>query len=212
MKIESFVVGSLGTNCYILTDEKTGQSAVIDPGAFSQPLLAAIQNAGKVPFILLTHGHFDHIGASGKLRSLTGASIAVLQPDVPFLSDNHLNLSAFFSQPLEPLLPDRILHNGDTVQLGELTISVLHTPGHTQGSCCFAVGDALFTGDTLMNLAAGRTDFPTGSSGDLRQSLLKLRDLQGEYRVFPGHGEETTLAFERRNNPYMKEYFYDFDS
>lgn len=212
MKIECFVVGSLGTNCYLLTDEKTGLSAVIDPGAVSEPLLSAVKSAGNIQLILLTHGHFDHIGAAGKLKNLTGASMAILQQDALFLSDNQLNLSAFFSQPLEPLQPDRILHDGDTIQLGELVLSVLHTPGHTQGSCCFAVGDALFTGDTLMCLAAGRTDFPTGSSSNLRQSLLKLRDIKGEYRVFPGHGEETTLAFERENNPYMKEYFYDFDS
>ena len=163
MKIESFVVGSLGTNCYILTDEITGLSAVIDPGALSEPMLAAVRNAGTIQFILLTHGHFDHIGGAGNLKDIKGASGAILQQDVLLLSDNQLNLSSFFSQPLKPLYPDRVLHDGDTIQLGELEITVLHTPGHTMGSCCFAVEDALFTGDTLMNLSAGRTDFQSGA-------------------------------------------------
>ena len=208
MKIDRFSGGSLGTNCYFLTDEETGQIAVIDPGFVSGRMERYLAQAGasNVVLCLLTHGHFDHIGGVDRLRELTEAKICLPRGDAAFPADPALNLGSMLAPGTDcRFRPDRLLDDGDTVRLGNLSIRTLHTPGHTAGSSSFVAGDALFSGDTLMEGSVGRTDFPTGSWGQMTSSLKKLAALSGNYRVYPGHGESTTLEEEKKFNPFLKE-------
>lgn len=214
MKITAIPGGMLPTNCYLLSDEATGKTAVIDPGFDSPELENAIQSigAGNVSAILLTHGHFDHILGVNKIKSLTNAPVYLHSDDALFPSDNSLNLvDLFLSSKLEPFTVDVALNDGDTIDVGNLKIKVIHTPGHTAGGCCYCVEDTIFTGDTLMKCSAGRTDFATGSYSQILSSLEKLKNLKGDYHLYPGHGEESTLEFERKNNPFLRKHIDDFD-
>lgn len=204
MKITKIIGGPLPTNCYLLTDEETGATAVIDPGFESEELSEAVQNNGNVQAILLTHGHFDHISGVQKIQKFTGAKIYLYSDEILFVKDDTLNLaSAFFGSEVPPFRVDVPLNDNDTIQLGNLSIRVLHTPGHTVGGCCFIVEDVIFSGDTLMKLSCGRTDCPTGSYSQILDSLRKLSGLKGNFHVYPGHGSATTLNRERQNNTYM---------
>lgn len=206
MKVTKITGGLLPTNCYILTDDATGATAVIDPGFENQELTDAVLAVGKenVKCILLTHGHFDHIIGVNKLKNLTNAKIYIDSDDMQFTTDNSLSLS-FMAAPLEmkPFTADVVLDDGEIIELGNLKIRVMHTPGHTIGSCCYLVENAIFSGDTLMKGSCGRTDFPTGSYPQMMDSLKILKNLDGDYHVYPGHECETTLDYERKNNPYM---------
>ena len=204
MQIECISGGPLPTNCYLLTDEQTGKTAVIDPGFYNSQLEKAVQKH-QVVMILLTHGHFDHITGVKKLAVETGAKIYMDAADSDFPMKPELNLSSAMGlDAIEPFVPDVQLHDGSTIELGSLQIKVMHTPGHTRGGCCYLVGDTLFSGDTLMCGTVGRTDLPTGSYEEIRKSVQRLRDLPGEWRVRPGHEFETKLSWERSNNPYME--------
>ena len=201
MKIVTLPVGELGTNCYIATDEN-GTAAIIDPGADAHAILRVLQDEGvRIGGILLTHAHFDHIGAVNTLAE--DVSVFCHRLDVPALQDGRLNLSALFGRPLAPIADAVCVEDGDTIAIGELTFTVLHTPGHTVGSCCYRLGDVLFAGDTLFRDSIGRTDFPGGDFAVMRQSLARLAALDGELTVYPGHGEMTTIARERQYNPYI---------
>lgn len=203
----------MGTNCWLLTDEASCKTAVIDPGFLSERLTDAIQAAGKIDKILLTHGHFDHIGAADALRRSTGAPIYVMEQDAPFLKDPELNLSGMMGEPLAPFTADLLLKDGDTISLGGIKLQTIHTPGHTIGSCCYLTDGVIFSGDTVFCGSVGRTDFPTGSGSTLLASVKRLAALEGDYQIFPGHGEPTSLESERKSNPYfaMRDNTYDFD-
>lgn len=215
MKVTRITGGPLQTNAYLLTDTATGATAVVDPGFESQELTDAIRSAGteNVRAILLTHGHFDHMMGVNSVKKLTNAKIYLYADEAPFISDVSLNLAYMMgSDDSEAFSPDVLLNDGDTIELGDMQICVLHTPGHTAGSCCYLVENAVFSGDTLMKGTCGRTDFPTGNYPQMLASLKKISAVKGNYRVCPGHESETTLNEERKNNPYMGKDGYDLNS
>lgn len=204
LQVETYIVGPVLTNCYLIRDEATGRCALIDPGENTAELEAAVCAEGKDRFdyIFLTHGHFDHIGAVEHYQKLTGARLVLCRKEEPFLRDPSLNLSSLVGRKIFSLKADALLDDGESVFLGESEIRLLYTPGHTFGSCCYLSGSFLFSGDTLFFLGAGRTDLATGEEKALRLSLKKLFSLSGDFTVCPGHDARTTLCFERENNPY----------
>lgn len=198
-----YPVGALQANCVLLSDGN-GHTAVIDPGDEAPRLLTHLRElGGRVDAILLTHAHFDHMLAVRELQTATAAPLFVHEADEPALFDEMLNLMPAYRLPYA-LKADRLLHDGDTVTVGELTFEVLHTPGHTPGSCCYRCDDLLISGDTLFAGSMGRTDFAGGSTAEMFRSLQRLSKLPEALRVIPGHGEETTIGYECRYNPFMR--------
>lgn len=206
MKVTRIVVGPMEANCFIYRDEATGRCAIIDPGAMNDALLAAIEEAGTSSFdyILLTHCHFDHVGAVSRVKDLTNAPIAIHKDDAAGLRDPYINLSGSLGGR-KTLYPeaDITFSDGDTFRVGETPFKVLHTPGHTAGSCCYLTEGMLFAGDTLFHESVGRTDFPGGSMRQMQQSLQKLLALDGDILVYTGHYDSTTISHERMHNPYV---------
>lgn len=200
MKIKSMQVGELATNCYILIDDVEKKAAVIDPGAEADRVLAEVKGLdAQVEYILLTHGHYDHIGGVAQVHE------ALPQTKV-YLHKADSRGTGFHVVPLADQVEDlQYYDDGDTLALGSLTIHVIHTPGHTPGGVTLRVGDVLFTGDTLFAGSMGRSDFPGGNTQQLFASLKKLAQLEGDYHVLPGHDRTTTLEQERRSNVFMLE-------
>lgn len=214
LKVQSLPVGMLMTNCYIITDESSGLSAVIDPGELTPALDNILKKTGyeTIKYIILTHGHYDHIGGTNDILKKTDfkAEVAVCKDDVPLLSDSYLNLSESFATfPIKPVKADIVFSDGDVIALGESSLKVMQTPGHTKGSVCLIGDGIIFSGDTLFKLSSGRTDFPTGSGSQLAESLKKLAELDGDYKIYPGHNDTTTLSYEKNNNPYIGRMNYD---
>jgi glyoxylase-like metal-dependent hydrolase (beta-lactamase superfamily II) len=155
--------------------------------------------------ILLTHGHFDHMGGAEEARAATGAEIYIHESDAHMLTSSSASLHAAMSIMPFKAVTDYTAVRGDCcINDGDCSFRVLHTPGHTHGSVCYIVDDVIFSGDTLFCCSVGRTDFPGGDSQYMMNSMVRLRSLEGDYKVFPGHGESTTLEYERNNNPYMR--------
>ncbi len=204
MNVTYFSVGGLGTNCYIISDD-SGHAAIIDPGGDARRILSAVKDKNlTADLILLTHAHFDHIMAVEELREATGAPVCVGTGDAPMLADAQFNLSAMvYPTQTVALTADRLLVDGDMVSFGDASLTVLETPGHTRGSVCYLGDGVLFSGDTLFASCVGRTDLPGGDMTALRRSLARLAALDGDYTVYSGHGEETTLSFEKAANPYL---------
>jgi len=190
-------------NTYIIKDE-SGAAAIVDPGCVTDELKSEIEKCGKVEYILLTHGHYDHIWSAKEIKELTGAKLAVHKNDMPFLADESLSHGCkYFPGEQDVPQPDIVLEGGEVLKLGNSEIKVMSTPGHTKGSVVYIVGDTICAGDTLFYLTVGRTDLEGGSMEDMINTLEKLKNLEGDFRVLPGHGRETTLEHERQNNRYM---------
>lgn len=202
MKVSYKVFGDLDNNCYLLLDETTNKSALIDCTVADDRMRELIGGT-DLQYILLTHGHFDHIGGVRDIKKEYGCKVVISSVDAPMLSSGKASLAAFCGAEQNDTEPDITVQDGDDIELGTLKIKVLSTPGHTSGSVCYVVGDALFSGDTLFYCSCGRTDFPTGSSDDMIKSLKKLVSLDGNYKVYTGHNQLSNLDFERKNNPYM---------
>lgn len=202
MKVSYKVFGDLDNNCYLLLDETTNKSALIDCTVADDRMRELIGGT-DLQYILLTHGHFDHIGGVRDIKKEYGCKVVISSVDAPMLSSGKASLAAFCGAEQNDTEPDITVQDGDEIELGTLKIKVLSTPGHTSGSVCYVVGDALFSGDTLFYCSCGRTDFPTGSSDDMIKSLKKLASLDGNYKVYTGHNQLSNLDFERKNNPYM---------
>ncbi len=205
LDIQCYVCGPLGVNTYLIRDRATGDAMLIDPGAENSRLAEALRQLpqGKLQAILLTHVHFDHIGYAAAVQQQYHVPVWCGRQDEPLIHNPFGNGSALFGMPVEAPRVDRTLTDGETFQLGETEVQVLHTPGHTPGGVCFVTADEIFTGDTLFCCGEGRTDLPGGSSRELRMSLRRLGALEGDWAVYPGHGEDTTLEAERRNNYWM---------
>ena len=199
MLIKSFELGHIQTNCYIVSDEKTLECAVIDPGADSNTILHYLEeNKLKCVYILLTHGHFDHTGAVEGVMESTGAKVCMSPRDAK------RNITEMFYKYAPPK-GTVFIKNGDRLKVGSLEFEVIETPGHSEGSVTFRCDDALFTGDTLFRDSCGRTDLPGCNGKDMMKSLKKLYELEGDYDVYPGHMEGTTLDRERKFNYFMKQ-------
>ncbi|MDR1701337.1 MAG: MBL fold metallo-hydrolase [Sporomusaceae bacterium] len=206
MKIIQLALGSLETNCYIVYCPTTLAAAVIDPGAEAGRILKEIaKNKLKLEKIILTHGHGDHIGALNEVREASGAAVLIHAEDAMMLTNANKNLSVFIGPGIVSQKADRLLADGDLIEIGELKLKVLHTPGHTKGGICLYAPDTLFAGDTLFAQSIGRTDFPGGSFEEIVKSIKeKLFTLPPETTVLPGHGPETSIAVEIKTNPFVK--------
>lgn len=203
MKVISEKFGSMDNNCSLIIDEKTNQSALVDCNEFSQKMIDMIGDT-DLKYILLTHGHFDHIIGARDTKAKYGAKVVISSEDKPMLSSSKLSLAAFCNAPQNDVEADVVVADGDEITLGDTVIKVMSTPGHTSGSVCYIAENCIFSGDTLFYCSCGRTDFPSGSPEQMMSSLQKLKALDGDYKVYTGHNNLTTLDFERKNNPYMK--------
>lgn len=199
-------MGVCATNCYYVYRDGSTEVMVFDPADRGGDIYRAITEKGfHIGAILLTHGHFDHIWGAEELREKSGAKIYAYEKEQPLCESSDLNLSAQMGRACT-IKPDYYLKDGEKVQVGDLTCKLLATPGHTAGSCCyyFENDGIVMSGDTLFCQSVGRTDFPTGSMSDIVRSVKeKLMALPDEVKVYPGHGEITTIGFERENNPFL---------
>lgn len=203
MKIRRFPVGELSTNSYLLTAD-TNEAALVDPGGVSAALLDALKQV-DLKLILLTHGHYDHIAGVEKLRSLyPDVQVIIHAADEVMLRAPECNFSREISGRPFTAHADRLVRESDSISLGELTLTVMHTPGHSLGSVCYCVEDTIFCGDTIFRGSAGRTDLYGGNDQSLFASLRRLRMLEGDRRLLPGHDSETTLAYERAANWFLR--------
>ncbi len=207
MKVYNLQLGELRSNCYVI-ETAPGRCVAVDIGGDSR-LLVEFLRMKKLSLrkILLTHGHFDHIGGAEEVHKATGAEVYIHSDDVPMLTSDSLSLASSISiRRFVPLTDWTAIYGDSYINDGDCTFRVLHTPGHTKGSVCYVCEDALFSGDTLFCCSCGRTDFLGGSPDEMRRSLEILYSLDGDYKVYPGHNETSTLDYERRANPYMKEF------
>ncbi len=204
IQVQTFMLGQLGANCHILT-MPTGEAVAVDIGAEPQRILQILKSQNlRLHTILLTHGHYDHFGGVAQVQKQTGAQVFIHEADAPMLTDRKLSLADYvLAETFEPVTEFETFTEGETISAGEFCFQVLHTPGHSKGSVCYLCETMLFTGDTLFRRSIGRTDFPGGSSREIRASLRRLGTLEGEYSVYPGHLELTTLSAERRENHYL---------
>ena len=201
MKIITLHTTMLETGTYVVING--GRAFVVDPGADAERIIAAAEAEGaKIEWVLLTHAHFDHIGAAAALQR-EGAQIVLHRDDVKLIK-SFQNLSVLAGVKVEHFTPDVTVAGGETLDVAGVSVKVIHTPGHSAGSVCYVAGDVIFSGDTLFALSYGRTDFPTGSFAQLKNSVVnKLFALEGDYKVLPGHEGPTTLDYERAHNPIL---------
>lgn len=204
--IQSFSIGPIGTNCYVIYND-SGEAFVVDVGYECAPLLDAVRDL-SVSHILLTHGHYDHIGGVAQLKDATGAKVCIHHLEKDWLTDPSLNLSqqsaAFLPWTVEGPAPDELLRDGQKLSLLGETIEVRHTPGHSPGHVSFIMGGVVFGGDALFHGSIGRTDLPYGSHDQLMESIrTQLLTLPGSTTVLPGHGPATTVTQEAETNPFL---------
>lgn len=204
MILKKLEVGPFASNCYIVGSEANREGVIIDPGDEAQQILSRVKELElDIKYIILTHGHIDHIGALKEVKEATGAQVAIHTDDVRTLKDRFLGifLGIRFRSPPQP---DWLLNDCDTISFGDLKFTVIHTPGHTPGGICLLGEGVLFSGDTLFNFGVGRADLPSGSYSQLIDSIRnRLMVLPDEIAVYPGHGPETTIGAERRGNPFL---------
>jgi len=198
-------LGPYQANCYLVYDDETKDALIIDPGAQGHEIMREVEKLGlKIKYIVNTHGHSDHIGANDYVKEATGAPLLIHENDAPMLTSPAKNLSVYFGEKINKPAADQLLRDGDTIEVGSLKFTVLHTPGHTTGGICIYGQDACFSGDTLFAMSIGRSDFPGGSHETLINSIrTKLMSLDDKIIVFPGHGPYTTIGEERAGNPFL---------
>lgn len=203
--MQSFRLGPLSTNCYLVWDEEK-EAVLIDAGGGADKLLAFIEGQGLLlRYLINTHGHYDHIACNLEVAAETGAEILIHEDDAAYLTDIDLNLAGHFAPRFAGRAADRLLKDGETIRCGALSFQVLHTPGHTPGCICLLCGDMLFSGDTLFAGSIGRSDLIGGDGVQLLYSLKeKLWPLSDELKVYPGHNAFTELGKEKQQNSWMR--------
>ena len=207
MIIKTMAVGPIQANCSILGCEETLEAVVIDPGDEADRILNALAESSlTLKYIINTHGHMDHVSANKKLNEATGAPIFIHPLDAPMLDQVASSAAAWGMNAENSPAPDRELEDGDEVTFGNITLSVIHTPGHTRGGISLLAGNDVFVGDTLFAGSIGRTDFPGGSFEVIRESIQqKLFKLGDDVTAHTGHGPTTTIGQEKRHNPFVGE-------
>jgi hydroxyacylglutathione hydrolase len=205
MILMRLVVGPLQVNCFLLADDKTKEAVVIDPGDDAREILRIIgEKKLKVKYIINTHAHFDHVGANRAIKEATGAELLLHEDDAAVLATVSSQSRSFGMNPVSSPAPDRLLKHGDVITAGEISLKVLHTPGHTPGGISLLEEGLVFTGDSLFAGSIGRTDFPGGDLLTLLQSIrTNLMTLPDDTKVFSGHGPASTIGDERAENPFL---------
>ncbi len=205
MLLIRLIVGPLQVNCFILADEKTKEAVVIDPGDDAQAILKIIKEKDlKVKYVVNTHAHFDHVGANKAIKEATGAELLLHEADAPLLAAAANQSRSFGMDPVSSPAADRYVEQGDVLSAGEVSLKVLHTPGHSPGGISLLENGMVFTGDALFAGSIGRTDFPGGDLMTLIHSIRRqLMVLPDDTKVFSGHGPATTIGEERRENPFL---------
>lgn len=206
MIFEILPIGIYSANCYIIGCEDTNEVVIVDPGGGVDIILDVIEKKNlNVKYIILTHGHGDHIGGIVKLKNEINAPILVHKDDEDMLLDSSLNLTSMMSIDKIEIKPDRLLEDNDIINIGNLEAKIIHTPGHTKGSICIKVKDTLITGDTLFKGSIGRSDLYGGDHETLINSIKsKLLILDEDIKVYPGHGDSSTIKYEKKNNPFCR--------
>ena len=206
MRIKKFVIGMIGTNCYVVSNENTKECFIVDPAVCDKNVISYIETEGlSLKAILLTHGHFDHILAAEAIRDRYQIPIYACQKEEKTLQDPKINLTAYHMDSYT-LKADVYLTDLQVVELAGFSVQMIETPGHTVGSCCYYLKDegVLFSGDTVFCGSVGRTDFPEGSTAAIVESLHRLLDaLPDDTEVYPGHDASTTIGYEKRYNPFV---------
>jgi glyoxylase-like metal-dependent hydrolase (beta-lactamase superfamily II) len=205
MLIKTIPVGALEANCYILADEATGDAIIVDPG--DEPDIILEQAEGlTVRYIILTHAHFDHVGAVNEIREETGAEVALHEADfeVYQTAKDHAAFWGFEIEP--PQMPTIALKDGDEILVGSLSFTIIHTPGHSPGGMCLYSDGALITGDTLFAGSVGRTDLQGGDMKQMKESFRRLMGLPDDTTVLPGHGPSTTIGIEKEHNMFSADF------
>jgi hydroxyacylglutathione hydrolase len=205
MRIQKIVVGQLDVNCYIVSDDATAEALIIDPGDEDEKIIAYLDANGLKPvYVVFTHAHYDHVCAVRELHDRYQAIILMHEKELTtYRMTTQLCIPWGFA-PEDFPEPEKTVKDGDTVNIGTLSFTIMHTPGHTPGSICIYGENILFTGDTLFKGSAGRTDLAGGDFSLLSQSLEKLMSLPPQTRVLCGHDDETSIADELRENPFFK--------
>ena len=209
MFLERVLVGRLVTNCYVVCDEQSGIGAVIDPGMFSEEVESAIESSGmtELKYILCTHGHFDHICGVAKLKkAYPEAKVCIGKEDVSYLADGRLSMATVFKMDFEPCKPDVEFSHEDTFSIGNIAVRVFSAPGHTPGGVLYILDKEriIFTGDTLFRGSVGNTGFEGGNAFTLMNTLEKMKAFLDDYVIYTGHGESSTIGYEKRNNIYLR--------
>jgi glyoxylase-like metal-dependent hydrolase (beta-lactamase superfamily II) len=211
MIVRMFAVGTLLTNCYLVGCEEKREAAVIDPGfddarEAEKIMKIADKEKLRVKYIINTHGHSDHICGNRIMKEMTGAPILIHEYDAPMLISSEKNLSGMYRDKTTSPPADKLLHEGDIINVGNVKLKVVHTPGHSKGGLSLLCDDVVFTGDTLFAGSIGRYDFPRASYKELMNSIkTKLAVLPDHLKVYPGHGPTSTIGEEKRNNPFLQE-------
>lgn len=201
MEIKRIVTGAIEENCYLVWDE-ANQAVVIDPGDEASKIIDEITKLQlDVKKIILTHGHYDHVGAVNEVKKATGAQVICHQEEKSIVEDETLSLGLYLGKEVSLPKVDACVSEGDEISVGNLNFSVIHTPGHTKGGMCLLAGDSLFSGDTIFYGTLGRWDFPTGDLSELTSSITrKIFNLPEDTVIYSGHGPETTVGAEKRQN------------
>lgn len=207
-KIIKLVVGDLQENCFILFDENK-DAFIVDPGDSSKNIINVIEkNNLSIKFILLTHGHFDHVGAVAALKEKYNVPIYLSEKDKNFLEKPEEVRASAFGIQIEPAKVDYFVKDKDEIKFSQDIIKVIETPGHTIGSVCYLFKNLLFSGDTLFNGSIGRTDFPESDHNLMMESLKKLKNLDDDIFVLSGHGPESQMNYEKNSNPYFRRLWF----